>query len=102
TPFKVNVEFVILIIHTMNLLWIIVNEYRSSRNQVQFNSKHMVTAILMLIVSEFAFTQYLSIHDLINSVGHVFKIIGFIYIFRAIFHENIHQPIIRLMHSEQQ
>lgn len=101
TPYKIYVEYAILSIHIINLLWI-VNERTQSAKYVKFNAKHAITALTLLTVSEFTFTLYTSAHDVINALGHVFKVIGFIYVFQAVFHENVNKSIIRFIHSEQE
>lgn len=49
-------------------------------------------AIVLLIFSEFAFTNYGSIYDAFNYIGHFFKVIAYMIFYRAIYLENIRFP----------
>lgn len=102
TPIKIYIEYAILCIHSINLIWIVVRHQSGKSHTYRFNPKSMVTALTLLVLSELAFTLYSNVSDIMNITGHILRIIAFIYIFKAIFHENVHQPVIQLIHTEQQ
>lgn len=102
TYYKLSVEYAILALHLINVMWLMWNERSRAPQYASYNTKHAVSALTLLIASEICFTLYSNAYDMINGIGHVFKIIGFIYIFKAVFYENVHQPMIRLIRSERQ
>jgi signal transduction histidine kinase len=52
----------------------------------------LVISILLTIASELAFTFYANVYGLSNLVGHIFKILSFYYIYRAILVTGLTQP----------
>jgi sigma-B regulation protein RsbU (phosphoserine phosphatase) len=45
-----------------------------------------------MIFSEFAFTSYGSVYDAFNYIGHIFKIVAFIVLYKAIYIDNVSEP----------
>lgn len=80
TPFKTISEYVIIAIlaAAIGLLW-----WRRS----QFDSTVLAWLIgsgITAIASEFAFTLYVGVTDAANLIGHVFKILEFYFLYRAL------------------
>lgn len=88
TLFKKVSEYIISLILLTSLFLLF------KRKEI-FNSKVLrwiVISILFTIVSELAFTFYLSVYGLSNLIGHIFKIISFYFIYRAIVVTGLTQP----------
>jgi PAS domain S-box-containing protein len=80
TPFKVVSEYVICLI----LIFSFVLLYRRRENFDKIILQLIAGSILCTIVSELAFTFYVSVYSLSNLIGHCFKIFAFYLIYRAI------------------
>ena len=52
----------------------------------------LITSIIVTIVSELAFTFYVSVYGLSNLLGHYFKIISFYLIYKAIIETGLKRP----------
>jgi PAS domain S-box-containing protein len=88
TPFKIGMEYVIsgILVAAMYLLY---------RNRDVFD--HSVITLLYLslaatILSELAFTTYVSVFAFTNFLGHIFKILAFLCIYLAIIDTGFSRP----------
>lgn len=80
TPFKIYSEYLICAILSAALGMLIMNRARFDRNVLIL----IIASIGMTIVSELAFTFYVSVYGISNMVGHYFKIISFYLMYRAV------------------
>ena len=80
THFKIVSEYIICLILIASLLLLL----RSREKFDQYILRLIVWSTLFTIVSELAFTFYISVYGLSNLVGHFFKIFSFYLIYRAI------------------
>ena len=88
TPFKKVSEYVISLI----LVGAIVLLFRY-RNEFDDNVWWLlVLAIVLTIGAELAFTVYVGVYDLPNLVGHIFKLISFYLIYKAIIETGLVKP----------
>jgi len=88
TPFKVASEYIIcfILISSFILLY---------RHREKFDPKILrliAWSIFCTIVSELAFTFYISVYGLSNLIGHFFKIFSFYLIYRAIIATGLENP----------
>ncbi len=93
TPFKASVDYALALIHIFNILLLAA---KTGNRRVIFNSRHMVAAIIAMTASQLCFTLYHSAHDSVNLLGHIYKILALIFVFKAIYRENIDQPMRKL------
>ena len=88
TPFKIVSEYIIAIILLVCLLIII-------KNRTEFDKKVfslMISSILATMIAELAFTFYFGVTELPNFIGHIFKIIAFYLLYKAIIQIGIEEP----------
>ena len=88
TPFKIVSEYIIDIILLVCLLIII-------KNRTEFDKKVfslMISSILATMIAELAFTFYFGVTELPNFIGHIFKIIAFYLLYKAIIQIGIEEP----------
>jgi len=58
-------------------------------------------ASFTMAMSEFFFTLYANVTDIYNVAGHIYKIIAFAFLYRALFIETIKHPYQSLQQSEE-
>ena len=101
TPFKIHSEFVII-----GLLGLSVVSLSSARDQLSNRVYYsLVAAIVAMMLSEFAFTQYVSVYASANLIGHVLKIFAYWFVYIALVRNTIRDPFVQLqqeMHERQQ
>jgi PAS domain S-box-containing protein len=97
TPFKVISEYVICFI----LICSMVVLFRHRENFDKKFLRLIVCAILCTIISELAFTFYISVYGLSNLSGHFFKVFSLYFIYRAIIVTNLEHPYSLLFYDLQ-
>ena len=89
TLFKIISEYLIIVIILVSI--ILITRFRK---QFQKSIYYLINAFLVaLIISEFSFTLYLSAYELPNLVGHIFKIIAFYFLYKAIIQIGLKNPV---------
>lgn len=91
TPFKIAVEWFIILLHAATLAVLAVR-HGSSRPWLSF----LAPVLLLLIASELFFTLYARVDDTLNMLGHTYKLLAYLLIYRGIFLEAVRQPYGRL------
>ncbi len=88
TPFKIISEYVIDSIFIISFIWMYKLRNEFDRKVFTF----IIISIIFMIFSELAFTLYTDVYGLANLVGHLFKIIAFYHIYKAIIKIGIKEP----------
>jgi len=88
TYFKIISEYIISLMLMGSILLLYRFKERFEKNI--FNL--VVASIIVTIGSELAFTFYINVYGLSNFIGHIFKIISFYLIYRAILHTGLVNP----------
>lgn len=88
TNFKKNSEYIIsiILIATMVILVRIRNEFDPWIFQM------LITSIFLTICAELAFTFYISVYGISNLVGHFFKLLSFMIIYKTVLAKGIKHP----------
>ena len=88
TPFKKISEYIIDFILLASLIIII-------KKRAEFDKKVfflIISSIITTMMSELAFTFYLEAYGFPNLIGHIFKIIAFYFLYKAIIQIGIEKP----------
>lgn len=88
TPLKIGLEYLLVGMYGLAALLI----FRQSDKAVGFNASGLFAAAAIAAISELCFTLYRSHGDLFNLVGHIYKIVSYAFIYRAVFVDSVHQP----------
>lgn len=72
--------------------------YRRRNDVANFDARNLILALLILAAGELFLTMYVQVSSTANLLGHVYKLIGYGFLYRAIFAEAISQPF---LHIEQ-
>lgn len=88
TKIKLVIEYFIILVLGYTFILVAV-EYEKTRLIREYI---FLVALILLIFSEFAFTNYGSVYDAYNYLGHIYKIIAFMILYKAIYIENISIP----------
>lgn len=92
TPLKVGLEYALVLMYgTAAILY-----YRQACSPVSFNACALFTAAAIAALSELCFTLYASVTDLFNTAGHLYKIVSYYFIYRAVFRDSVRQPFVAL------
>lgn len=88
TRIKIIMEYVIILIMVITFI-IVLSKYKRTNHKLEHQ---FMIALIFLIFSEFAFTNYGSVYDAFNYIGHIYKIIAFMILYKSIYIENVSEP----------
>ncbi len=98
TAFKKNSEYVISAIMVVSVYLLILR-----RNEFNDNIFALViSSIVLTIISEIFFTLYFSSYGTLNALGHLFKIVAFYLLYKAIIQTGLRNPYDLLFHRLKQ
>ena len=97
TAFKKNFEYMLIAMNvvTAAILW------TKMRKPQPFNVVLLFGAVSTLAMSEFYFTLYTTMTGSYNVLGHIYKVIAYIFIYRAIVVEVIEEPYALLAQAKE-
>ena len=98
TTFKIQFEYAIIAINLFTALVLLLH----MRHPLPFNAAGLLGVVCTMALSEFFFTRYVDFADVYNLMGHVFKIISYLFLYFAIFVETIEHPYNILLQSQNQ
>lgn len=98
TPLKKYIEYVLIAI---NLLTAAVLLWRMRKPQ-SFNIILLFGAVCTMAMSEFFFTLYTNMTGSYNVLGHIYKALAYLFIYRAIVVETIEAPYQQLEEAQHQ
>jgi len=98
TAFKVASEYALIALYlaAAAALW------RRMRTPQPFDAAALFVAVGTMALSEVFFTLYASVTDLYNLMGHVYKVVAYLFLYRAVFQETVEGPHRRLLAAQAQ
>lgn len=95
TPFKIYYEYALVVVSVLTalILWI------RMRGPLMFNAAGLFGAASAMALSEYLFTLYSDVSDIYNLLGHILKLVSYLYLYRAIFVAAIEHPYVQLRAS---
>ncbi|WZL73707.1 MASE3 domain-containing protein [Clostridiaceae bacterium 35-E11] len=88
TDFKVISEYIIVIILIVALFHLITNRKNFSKQTTTF----LFLSLVATMISEICFVFYISVYDLSNIIGHIFKLISFYFIYMTLVKSSLQEP----------
>jgi diguanylate cyclase (GGDEF)-like protein/PAS domain S-box-containing protein len=98
TPFTVVAEYVIILIHLVSaVLLLLFMGNRLSDNEF---ARNLLVAVCIMVLSELCFTLYSSVSDIFNLIGHLYKILAYVFLYKAIYEVSVNIPFEKLQQSQ--
>lgn len=96
TPFKIYYEYALVALNlgTAFVLWM------RMRKPLPFNAAALFGAVCTMALSEYFFTIYADLTDIYNLLGHIYKAVSYLFLYRAIFVVTVEHPYDQL-HASQ-
>jgi HD-GYP domain-containing protein (c-di-GMP phosphodiesterase class II) len=96
TPLKIAAEYFIVGILAVAaaIFW------RQAQRDEPHEATGLFSAAAITILSELSFTLYSDVTDVFNLLGHIYKIIAYIIIYRTVFVGSVHEPFRRVVAAE--
>ncbi|MBN1265237.1 MAG: diguanylate cyclase [Anaerolineales bacterium] len=95
TTFKISAEYFI----SASLLLSIFFLYRRKSAFDPLILRYLISATIATTIGEIAFTFYIGVYDLSNVIGHIFKVIAFWFLYKALVETSLRQPVRTLVHN---
>ena len=88
TALKVYSEYAIAAVDVVAALIL----WRRMRDRLPYAAVALLGAVCAMAMSEFLFTLYADVTDIFNLLGHVYKVISYLFLYRAIFVSTVERP----------
>lgn len=98
TAFKIGFEYALIALNLIAAALLL----RRMRQPRSFNASGLFAAACTMAMSEFFFTRYAGVTDACNLAGHVYKVLAYAFLYRAIFVEAVQRPYTLLHDSRRQ
>lgn len=95
---KIYTEYAIIGVNVMAALLLL---FRMHQPQ-PYHASALFAALCIMAMSEFFFTLYADVTDIYNILGHIYKVIAYLFIYRAIFVTVIETPYQNLAQAKSQ
>jgi len=90
TPFKIAAEYVLVLLHVIAA----VGFYLQLRTMGSSNTAYLLAASIVMALSQALNALYAHPYDINNFASHVYRVIGYILIYRGIFISEMREPYI--------
>ena len=97
TRFKIASEYGVVALYAASLGVLL----HWARERAAFDVARLFAAVWVMALSEFFFTFYIIATDPFNLLGHIYKVVGYYYLYRAIFVGTIEAPYRVLKQSDK-
>lgn len=96
TPLKIAAEYLLVALFAAAAILF----YRRMRRSAPYDAASLFSAAAISILSELSFTLYSDVTDVFNLLGHVYKVVAYGFIYRAVFVESVHAPFRQVQEAE--
>lgn len=97
TPLKIGMEYLIVAL----LVPAAAAFYRRAGRSGPFDAGGLFAATAVTVLSELAFTLYTQVTDIYNLLGHAYKGIAYLFIYRVVFVGSVREPFERLAEARR-
>lgn len=93
TPFKVHFEYLLVALYSVAAV-LMAHRFLHPEGRAAYHSSDidLFAAAAIAALSELFFMHYARVTDLVNASGHVYKIVSYYFIYRAVFVNSVRQP----------
>lgn len=96
TPLKRGLEYLIVAVHAATAVFL----FRRRASPV-YDARLLFSAVVAMGLGELFFAAYQNVSDTLNLLGHLYKILAYYLIYRAVFAHNIRAPFRQVVESER-
>jgi PAS domain S-box-containing protein len=101
TPLKIAAEYFII---TLFAAAAVLFHHQARQPLVPFRSfdaSNLFAAAVVTVLSELCFVLYSSVGDIFNLLGHVYKVVAYMFIYRAVFVDSVREPFRYLKQAKE-
>ncbi|MDI1245100.1 MAG: MASE3 domain-containing protein, partial [Rhodoferax sp.] len=98
TLYKVTVEYGLIALYLLSA-GLFARQLRAPRS---INTSGLMAVAVLMAMSEIFFTLYADVTDVYSLAGHIYKVVAYVFLYRALFLETVQQPYEQLRASQNQ
>ena len=95
TALKIGAEYVLSAAYAMSALLLLVRGFRDGEGALTW----LASAAWTMALAELYFTLYIDVSDVFNVLGHVYKLVASVMIYKAVFSSGVREPHAALAHE---
>ncbi len=99
TTAKLFLEYLLIGLYVFAALFIYL---KARQTNDYFNVRGLYLAAGVMAVSELCFSSYESVTDVFNFLGHIFKVIAYLFLYRVLFLQLVRTPYLKLEQSRHE
>lgn len=96
TGFKIGYEYALISANLLTAILLVLH----MRKPQEMRIVSMFGAVTILALSELCFTMYSDAADIYNLLGHIYKLIGYLFLYHGIFVATVDHPYSQLQNSQ--
>lgn len=96
TAFKIGAEYLIVTVNLITVGLLIIQ----ARRPQPYDVASLLSAVAVMALSELFFTLYATVTDIFNLLGHIYKVVSYIFIYKAIFVASVREPYKKVQQME--
>lgn len=100
TSFKFGVEYAVIVI--LSFAALLLHRQWMQGEKGHFDAVNLFAACYIAVLSELCFVLYSAVSDVFNMLGHIYKVIAYIFIYRAVFIDSVREPFVRLKETRDE
>jgi PAS domain S-box-containing protein len=101
TLFKIGAVSLISILTMLAAIFFYRDARLNPSTQI-YDATRLFAATAITLLSEMSFILYSDVSDIFNLIGHVYKIIAYIFIYKSLFVSNVHERFEKLQQAKNQ
>lgn len=96
TPVKIGIEYGVMLTNLLTVFFLL----RFRAQHQTFHMPALLAAVISMMLSEFYFTLYSQLSDSFNILGHLLKLLSYLFLYRALIYETLAAPYAQLQQSQ--
>jgi len=97
TPLKITSEYLLMGLYGLAAVLLYQRSQRESNQDMQW----LAASAWVQGLAEMFFTLYVDVTDLFNLLGHVYKAVAYLMVYRALFSTGVQSPFLKLQESQE-
>lgn len=96
TPVKIGIEYGVMLTNLLTVFFLL--RFRSQHQT--FHMPALLAAVVSMMLSEFYFTLYSHLSDSFNILGHLLKLLSYLFLYRALIYETLAAPYAQIQQAQ--
>lgn len=100
TPLKIGAEYFIIALYLIAAV-LFYRQSQSSGESRAFDATNLFAAAFVSMLGELSLVLYSNVSDIFNLLGHIYEIVSYVFIYRAVFVDSVREPYLKLQQAKE-